>query len=400
MPKLISRRLLSLFAVSAIALIAFAAACGGGGDDAANQPTVRPGDAAATSTTVPVAKATSAPTAAPIKPVSINPEEDPEGFLNSLPAREVSCAEKLVGGRVELKALLTGGDLAVGVSASAVAACFSTGTMTNVLVGQIEADSGPLSDATKECIGNKSAGIAFDGMFSGAPQPDAILGMFQAAFCLDADERLALQSAGEGGLFGGGDDAPSIDDLECFVNDLGPEKMGEAFGLFAGTGGALDPDFFGSAVKCGLVTDEDIADSGMTTEQMSCMFTEAGDLFQGFIAAGDTGTPPDLTQLGGLMGSFETCGIDLAAFGGEDLGIADPDGTVSPDDLGGDATTDDLTPEQGLCVATTINPLAIAAAMTPSSTTGQMDMTKVQPIIDALTKCGIDAEEFLGIPLP
>lgn len=287
------------------------------------------------------ASPTEVPTATPvpIKIIAINPEEDPEGFLAALPASEVDCAIAAVGGREQLVSLISSaGDEADGISDTqlrVLASCIGSDTMRAIVIGQLDLESGGLSDATVACIAQYTAGINFAGVFSGQViQTDAIVSTLQALFCLSPEERAALENSGTNLV---SIDTPGgIDALECAVDGAGPEGI-QVFADMFGPDGEVDPlavsKFMPLMIDCGLVDEEAFAESGMTPVQLSCMFEKLDPeaLATLMTATGSTSGTPDLSVIANLFTALDECGIDLQAL----IDAIDPYGgpstTITPD---------------------------------------------------------------------
>jgi hypothetical protein len=363
-------------AIGVVAVFALAA-CGSEKPAATPEPTAPP-----------VPTATPAP--APIVPIRIDPEENPEAFLAALPASEVDCASNVVGGRETLVKVI-GGDMDLDdAQGLAMAKCVSSQTLVRTIVGTLELESETnLSDETLQCIADKSANLSLTAMLSGETDPAAMVGMLQSVFCLNSDERAALEMRSDEFGF----DDVDIDAMECFVNAVGAANSAQAVGSLGGAG-MLDPAFFDAAVQCGMVSEEDLAESGMTVEQMSCLLKEGGDEFAAFLQASQSGGLPDLGQLSNLLEAFDACGVDLEQLGGGFPGAGDgtPVATPPASSTPGASSPMQLTPQQAICLSSKLTPAQLAELMQSQ----QVDPAKLQAILAALTECGIDPKVLGG----
>ncbi len=274
---------------------------------------------AATPTATSVPTEVPTPTPVPIKVISIDPEQDAEGFLAALPASEVDCATSAVGGHEQLVSLISSqGDAADGISdiqLRVLASCIGNETMKSIVVGQLQIAAGGLSDATVACISQYTDGIDFAGVFSGQiVESDAIVSTLQALFCLSPEERASLEKSGTDLV--SVDQMGGIDALECAVDGAGPDGI-QVFASMFGADGEVDPlavsKFMQLMIDCGVVDDEAFASSGMTADQMSCMFEKLDPAALDSlltITDGTSGTP-DLAAAASVFTALSDCGIDL-----------------------------------------------------------------------------------------
>ena len=301
----IRKRLVLATLISALAVLALAA-CSSGTESPAE-------------TSVPTEVPTATPV--PIKMISVNQETDPEGFLAALPASEVDCATSAVGGHDRLVSLISSaGDEADGISDTqlrVLASCIGSDTMKGIVIGQLDIETGGLSDATIACISQYTDGIDFAGVFSGQViEPDAIVSTLQALFCLSPEERAALEKSGTDLV--SVDTMGGIDALECAVDGAGPDGI-QVFADMFGSDGDVDPlavsKFMPLMIECGIVDDEAFAGSGMTADQLACMFESLDPEALATLMSVTEGSPgaPDLSVVASLFAALDDCGIDLQA---------------------------------------------------------------------------------------
>ena len=317
-----SRKLLALI-IAAVAVLAFAC----GTDGPASSPT---------------AEAT--PTAVPIELINADPSEDADSFKASLSTSEAECYESAIAEVAEVEGeweLL--GDMPEGmftmpgeIMALQGVECYSDETLQRLYIGQVDRLAGGLSNATLNCMVEHTANTNFSGLFSSeqeALEPDNLMTLLQSIFCLDDGERLAFETslAAEEEDFRVG----MIDGLECTVdyqdgdgnfvvqnaisvvsllsgNDPVDEATGEIRPEVREGIGAIF-DVVPVAVECGLVTDEDLADSGLTAEQLVCA---SDSLREPLMTLMDTmsanpETEMDFGTLAALFTALDECDINL-----------------------------------------------------------------------------------------
>lgn len=381
---------------AAVVMVAlFTAIAAGACSTAAPDPTATPAP-----TATPTVSPTPTSTPTPIMPVRVDPEKDPVGFLNSIPANEVECGNKAVGGRDNLIAIISGKMEATDAQATALAKCMSRDTVMRVAVGQIEIQAGELSDATLSCIAGHAPDIGFDSFLNSQPDPAALAGVLQAVFCLNKDERAALEAnASDGGFSFGG---AGIDSMECFVNAVGPAKLADALGtlMASGDSGGSDPavfqkmlPFMSDILKCGLIPEDEFAESPFTPEQLACLVENGGDGFAKFMASSQTGAPPDLAQLASVLPMFDKCGVDVSKLGGGQP--PSPPGTPRPQGAPSGPQQISLTADQQACLLLKVGPDVLASLQT-----GSLDPAKLLPLLGALSQCNIDGTKLFAPPAP
>ena len=103
------------------------------------------------------------PTPVPVEPITIDPTKDPVGFLEALPASEASCLTAALGGRDRVLAMLEsalGSNPITAAEADAIDGCIGDDTVQSVFVGQLDRETGGLSDATVSCISEQIVGLS------------------------------------------------------------------------------------------------------------------------------------------------------------------------------------------------------------------------------------------------
>ena len=310
-----------LLLIALAAVMAFAIAC-----SSSPKPTATP--VPPTATPVP----TATPTPVPVTTIEIDPVADPVGFLEALPAQEVSCAGDALGTKDRLVEILEAGlgnGLLTSSEADALDSCLSDETVRAIFIGQLSRESGGLSVATIVCISEKVGGMSAAALFLDEPAPDVIISSLQGIFCLNAEERTAI-SAGDTiygfGAFGG------IDSLECVVNGIGPTGLEDLMGV--ASDGAIDfaalGDMFPLMLDCGAIDDTRFEELGVSDTQVGCVLGELGE--DGLAFLDPTATEPNLEDLSGLLGVLTLCEITL-----DDL-MADSILPVNPADAMTDPT--------------------------------------------------------------
>ena len=365
----------ALLAIGGAVTALVAAAC-----TVAAQPTATP--VPPTPTPVPTPTPTPTPTPVPLTPIRIDPKTDPLGFLNAMPSQEVACMAQAAGSREKVVGFITGKSVPDEKLAAVLAKCVSGQTMLRVFTGQVELATGPLSDTTLQCVAGRSAGLNISAMLLGARDPAGVIPLLQAMFCLNKDERskLAANPHGFALSFGGA----RIDAVECFVNKFTPTKLLEIFRALEPGPAALAamPEYFTAVLDCGLVDDADLRGSGFTAAQMSCLSKSAGPDFAIIFEASRSGRPPDFAKLAQIAGTLQKCGVDLKDIAAA-AGLAPPPGLPQ---IG-------LTPEQVTCLTGKIGPDVFKSIQS-----GALDVSKLLPLVGAISSCGIDASKLLAQP--
>lgn len=286
---------------------------------------------AATPTATPAPTATATPV--PVQAITIDPRDDASGFLAALPPSEVDCASSAVGGEDALKKLVSLSDDATAdissVQLKVLASCISDETIKKIVVGQLELETGGLSEATASCVAGYANGIDFATLFSGqAIEQETIVSTMQALFCLTPEERKALESSDQEIIQI--TDIGGIDALECVVDGAGSDGL-EAFGDIFSADGEVDPlavgDFFPLLVECGVIEEDTFADTGISTDQISCLFDRLDqETLDSFLSTtGDPNAVPDLSSAAELLAGLTECGLDL-----QDLINSGSESTVDP----------------------------------------------------------------------
>jgi hypothetical protein len=258
-------------------------------------------------------------TPVPIQAISIDSQADPEGFLAAIPAAEVDCASSAVGGRDELINLVSlsdaNTDAISDTQLSVLASCISDSTMKRVVVGQLELETGGLSDETLACVNQYAEGIDFSSLFSGqVTGRDTIVSTLQALFCLSPAERAALESNEQSIIeitqIGG------IDALECAVDSAGTERL-NAFADIFSVDGSVDTEAVGEfmpyLIDCGVVDDDSFQSAGITSDQFSCLFANLDpDTLASLTNITDNpSATPDISTAATLFEAMGECGLDL-----------------------------------------------------------------------------------------
>jgi hypothetical protein len=283
-------------------------------------------------TATPTPEPTSTPV--PIALITIDPIRDPAGFLKALPATEASCLSDALGSRDRVLAILESAlesDPISSTEARAIDECVSDETVQSVFVGQIERETGGLSDATVICIGEQIGGLSAAALFVDEPQVDAAISLLKGIFCLNHEERAVISTSTAAYGFG---DFGGIDGLECVVNGVGPTGLADLMGaLSSGTSDNIDfsalSDLFTVLVECSVLDDSAFEESGITADQVACLLDALGDsglafspvvqvpaptsiLYPSTVTSLDPDAPdPELGDLGAMFSALEECGIAL-----------------------------------------------------------------------------------------
>ena len=176
--------------------------------------------------------ATSSPTQAPLSdPVTARLETAPRVFLDAIPASERECVVASWG-QARYDQIVAGGAPTVEENEAAFD-CLGDTTAVRMLLGGLVAGAGELSDTTLRCASqrlaeadpaivraaaqNPGGDTPADDLAQAVASGDASI--LQAVFCLNADERAALEASG--GFVMGEDIAA----FECLASELGDERF-------------------------------------------------------------------------------------------------------------------------------------------------------------------------------
>ncbi|MDP6055941.1 MAG: hypothetical protein QGF24_04045 [Dehalococcoidia bacterium] len=259
----------------------------------------------------PTATPTPTPTPVPVAPIEVDWTTDPDGFFNSLPASEASCAADALGGRERVLAMIEsnlGDERLTPAEASDLDKCLSDETVKAVFVGQLAREAGTLSDATIICIGEQIGGMSAASLFLNEPAADVIISSLKGVFCLNTEERAAMSSSDATYGFG---ELGGIEAVECVVNGVGPTGLESLMGVVGSIGvdfGELG-DLFPIMINCGAIDDSQIEEFGLTADQIGCMLSSLGE--DGLTLLDPSAAESDIAQLGLLMTALGNCEISL-----------------------------------------------------------------------------------------
>lgn len=303
-----------LIVIAAFAVTALAA-CG----TSSSSPTTTP-EPSPTVTPVPVSAS-----------ITIDPEADPTGFLNALPQTEVQCAASAVGGQENLIRLVSRVDGNTdGISdqqLNIMASCVSDETVASIAIGQLELQAGTLSFTTKACVSRHIAEIDFSYFFDDSDiDANSTVASLQAIFCLTADERIALETS-DLDLFDFGE-IGGIAALECSIDAAGPTGLQDYAEFTSGESSenaALASRFIPILIECGVMTDSDFEDTGITATQIACLFNELDeDAVSSFYGLqNDPDAEIDFSIATDLIAAMVACDINTESLLGGLTGIVD-----------------------------------------------------------------------------
>jgi len=345
----------------------------------------------------PTPEPTVTPTPVPVVPIEIDWQADPVGFLDSLPASEITCATDALGGRARVLAMLEsnlGDDHLTIAEADALDNCLSDQTVQGVFTGLLSKEAGGLSDETIICIGEQIGGMSAASLFLEEPAADVIISSLQGVFCLNADERAAIS---EGGTTYGFGELGGIDAIECVVNGVGPTGLTDLIGVASADGmdfAALG-DLFPLMMECGAIDDSQFEELGISADQIGCVLSELGE--DGLALLDPTAAEPDLSELSSILGVFAKCEISLDELLSEAALPLDPDPSVDPiiiptveieipEEL--EEVELPFSEEQIICLTTEMGEDEIANLLAG----GAPDLS----LFAALSKCEVDISTLLG----
>lgn len=345
----------------------------------------------------PTPTATPTPTPVPVELIDVDPFEDAAGFLDAVPASDVTCVTDALGGRDRVLAMLESAlefDPITTAEAELIDGCLSDQTVQAVFVGQLAREAGGVSDETVACIADNTTGMSAAALFTETPAVDSTISLLQGIFCLNSDEREAISASDA--VYGFGDFG-GIDALECVVNGVGPTGLEDLMG--AASSGLDDfgvvADIYPLLVECGSIDDSTFEGTGISVDQVGCILDEMGE--SGLALLDPTAAESELGDLTAIFAALDTCGLSLEDLMGDATLQVDPaaiaDPTVLPTvqiEAPEDISELELpfTEDQITCLTEEMGDEAIANLLEG----GAPDLS----LFTALTTCGVDPLSLLG----
>lgn len=164
------------------------------------------------------------------EPIMVDYVQNVAGFLEALPAGEVTCMTAYAGGIEQVEQIFSSGSQPPSSLIAQFDECMSDVSTRNTAAGRIAIIGPGLSDDTVACIGEAIEHPTLKPLFGIFDEAQVSAEWISAHFCLTPDERLAFEEA----LFANQPDRQSsgtgstfIDVQECMVEELGEERYFE-----------------------------------------------------------------------------------------------------------------------------------------------------------------------------
>lgn len=227
------------------------------------------------------------PSPAPVL-ITVNPGEDPAGFLKVLPASERLCLEQAVG-LEQLEEFIARND----PREEFLQECVGEDTIRRVTLGQMAGEAGGLSDGTATCLLEETESLDFRKLVFEDEIGPEFRELFQAyAFCL-SDEEL-LRSWGDTS----GNPMLTATQLRCIVSST-PEAI---FMI-----GRPIPEFAELYEECGIPTHligEPAEPPLISAEQEACLIDALGESAMREVFSGQRSPIPEEIE------AFAGCGVE------------------------------------------------------------------------------------------
>ena len=372
--------ILRIFAIlSVVAIATIAVACGS--DEPAAEPITVP---------------TVAPTPTPehgLAPISVNPEEDPTGFLAALPSGEQSCIRTSLGdGRFE--ELFAPEEDPSTAELTALLACVSDDTILNVAIGVALAESNlTLSDATLSCVSERLKDVDLGTLRLLVTDEDTDdldttqilqfgLSAFPAIFCLNDAERAGLGGDDSGDAMFAEISGSTIDALECAFDAAGPDGLATVLTIVDETD-EVSPELLAVVGRVLADCSNELSDLGLLDGDAGL---DPGALLEGLLGGDNVPAIPGLPE--GLLDDL------LAGAGVPTIPDLDDIPLLLDDITIGEVEA--LSAELRACLEDTITSDQLAQA---EGLSGSFAMPDVAVMI-AVLECGEDAVSESGIEFP
>ena len=150
-----------------------------------------------------------------LEPITAQLESEPSAFFEVIPTAERECVVA-AWGQTRFDGIV-GGAVPTAQESEAASECLSDTTTARMMLGRLLAGAGELSDATLRCASQRLAAADLAGIRR--PAGGGVASLIQATFCLNAEERTALEASGGFAL------GASIDAFECLANEVGDERF-------------------------------------------------------------------------------------------------------------------------------------------------------------------------------
>ena len=285
-------------------LLAFAVACG----SPAPIPTVTP-----TPTPTPTATPapTPTPTATPTPPPALiteGPGDNPQAFLQAIPASERDCVVQAFGTTENLLELIATGPPSAEDMAK-LNSCLSEETARRMMLGVMTMELG-ISEQAITCMSAELGDVSFLALYGQEPGEQSTQAqtfgfqIFRAAFdCLSEEEAAEMfGSVEEGG-------GPSMDQFKCLFESADDETILRLFVMSAGAseGAPLPPELLDIITRCGPIPgpSEGSGPPELTPEQQSCFIEAIGETAFSELFTGQR--PPTFEE----VQEIEACGVLL-----------------------------------------------------------------------------------------
>lgn len=211
--------------------------------------------------------------------ITVGPGDNPQAFLQAIPATERDCLSEAFGAEILLNVF--GSRPPSPDDTAKLTGCLSEDTARRMMLGMLimELD---ISEQGMACINAELRDVNFLALYGQRPGEGGIQGqtftfsVFRAALnCLSEEEAA--------GMFGGIEegDGPSMDQFKCLFESADDETVAELFAMGAGGGQGASPrpQLLDLIAKCGPIPDPG-GGSGppdLTPEQQTCVINAIGE---------------------------------------------------------------------------------------------------------------------------
>jgi len=236
--------------------------------------------------------------------ITVNPQEDPEAFLQAIPASERSCLVQAFGAERLLEVVAE--EEPSSDDAAKLAGCASEETARRLVLGQMMLDA-DISEQSITCISAELRDVSFLDFL--IPQEEQSMQMQTSGFQLTR-AMLDCLSEEAAEIFGGAEaeGGPSVEQLKClYAGEADPETLAKLFTMLPGVvlGAPPPPELLDIFTRCGVPFPSPGEEGGppeLTEEQQSCIIEAIGETAFSEIVTGQR--PPTQEELQ----KIEACG--------------------------------------------------------------------------------------------
>ena len=215
--------------------------------------------------------------------ITIDPGDDPLGFLAAIPSNERECLARIVGVD-KIAALLASDSFPEGYE-EVFLGCFSEETVRRVMFGMLAREAGDLGGAAIECLVGELQGVnLLEAIANDTANVDFVLMPGAALNCLSHEQLASI------GIIGDGEgDGPNVEQLRCLL------EHGDSQTLALLGAGIPAPAAEALLAKCGIAPDGDgeVASHEISPEHQACAMEAIGEAAYRELVAGNRQPTPD-----------------------------------------------------------------------------------------------------------